>query len=516
VSDETIPDIFTVAGDPLKPGKLFNSSWEYFNSMVAVLLGLMTDDVKRKAYKVVMDAVAKLMGFKSALHAILFTLVDYMNKFFNFGIAQETLAKLYDYLSVVLDKVNWSVDWMLTGSVVVGGENMNFLLSKVVRTFVNVALQGAEAFSNNFSMDTAISWGIQAAEQIANGILENKDALLSEISSMATYATQMSFDQVVAVGAPAALGIHFAYWAYTDPESFYNGVKNTMNTILAPYDYFMYVLNYYPDVKYKQIGDDAFKGTYESPGLTWTKEYQLSGVDGIELPPIQKDQQAALDALDKRYPERSGVFTVDEIDDVVRQIKSSDPVRMMPNVQTMTQVDPSTLLGYGIDGKKNGYISKKSVPQRTDEFRKFGNKLINIGYLDRNTVSLRSKGGWKLKNTPNKIIGGAVAGVLKAMVDNKPPSAEDVLKLTDDEKDYLNKLTASANVDGFNVPTQKKTEEEKLKHEFEKTRGIIAAGNDNPDLIKSFKRMLVQLIHNKQIPKAQASDVLMELHLLGH
>jgi hypothetical protein len=102
------------------------------------------------------------------------------------------------------------------------------------------------------------------------------------------------------------------------------------------------------------------------------------------------------------------------------------------------------------------------------------------------------------------------------MVDNKQPSAEDVLKLNDDEKDYLNKLTSSANVDGFNVPTQKKTEEEKLKHEFEKTRGIIAAGNDNPDLIKQFKRMLVQLIHNKQLPKSQASDVLMELHLLGH
>ncbi len=102
------------------------------------------------------------------------------------------------------------------------------------------------------------------------------------------------------------------------------------------------------------------------------------------------------------------------------------------------------------------------------------------------------------------------------MVDKKQPNADDILQLTDDEKEYLNKLTANANVDGFNVPTKKKTEEEKLKHEFEKTRGIIAAGNDNPDLIKTFKGMLVQLIHNKQIPKSQASDVLMELNLLGH
>jgi len=169
----------------------------------------------------------------------------------------------------------------------------------------------------------------------------------------------------------------------------------------------------------------------------------------------------------------------------------------------------------GIGGRKKGYLSK-SVPQKKDEFILFGKHLINKGLLDDNVVSLRSKGGWKLKNTPNKAVGGAVAGVLKAMVDNKPPPADDVLQLTDEEKEYLNKLTANANVKGFSVPTKKKTEEEKLKHEFEKTRGIIAAGNDNPDLIKQFKRMLVQLIHNKQIPKAQASDVLMELHLLGH
>ncbi len=170
-----------------------------------------------------------------------------------------------------------------------------------------------------------------------------------------------------------------------------------------------------------------------------------------------------------------------------------------------------------IEGRGTSAHISEGVPRKKDEYKQFGKYLVNSGMLDDGVVSMRSKGGWRIKNNKNHCVGGSVKGVLKALLDSKAPSNDDLLALTDEEKEYINKLTKSAGVGSWQeVPTEAKSKNEKLVHEFEKMRGIIAAGNDNPQLVKDFKRMLVQLIQSKQIDRNQAHDILMELTVLGY
>ena len=504
--DSVDPNIFNTAGFPIKDGNsLFDSSWAFFNSLVALIMSFVPDELKYKAFKIIADHVARMMGFPSLIHAILYTMTEYINKMFGSPVTKETMNNYYKYLYAVIDNVNWTLDTYLTVSNVIGFGRTNFLIGKTFGVVRDTAIAGSNAIkSSGFSMETAIQWGKQAATQIAGTIAENKDAFFQDITTMAQY--QLSLDNALSMGLPLAAGIGFAYWAYNDYEDFYNYAKQAIDTMTQPLVY-LYRLTEYPNVVQSEVGDKYEPTTFDIPDIT-------------EMSP---EQRAVDDAM--KAAQRHSNFQ-----DFINKVKDApgqpDPsLREFPKPQAqipvfnpnMARIGQMPQVGLGVGGRKKGYLSKKSVPQRKDEFCMFGKHMINMGLLcDRNTVSLRSKGGWKLKNTPNKIVGGAVAGVLQSMVNNKQPNPDHVLQLTDDEKEYLNKLTASADVDGFNVPTKKKTEEEKLKHEFEKTRGIIAAGNDNPDLIKTFKRMLVQLIHSKQIPKTQAADVLMELHLLGH
>ncbi len=497
------PNLFNTAGYPIKrAGTLFDSSWAFFNSVVALILSVIPDGLKYKAYKFVADHVAKLMGFPSLIHAILYMMTEFVNKMFGSPVSKETMNSYYQYLYAVIDNANFALDSYLTVGSVIGFGKTNFVIGKTFDLVKDTAIAGSNVIkSSGFSMESAVQWGTQAASQIAGVISDNAESFLQDVTTMAQY--HITMDNALSMGLPLAAGIGFAYWAYNDYESLYNYAKQAIDTISQPLVY-LYRLTEYPNVVQNDLTTEP---TAETP----------------DIPEMTPEQRAALDAMKAAQKHSNFQEFMNEVKNAPGQADPS--LREFPKPQTqipvfnpnMARIGQLPQVGLGVGGRKKGYLSKNSVPQKNDEFRMFGKHMINVGLLhDRNTVSLRSKGGWKLKNTPNKAVGGAVAGVLKAMVDNKQPNADDVLSLNDDEKEYLNKLTASANVDGFNVPTKKKTEEEKLKHEFEKTRGIIAAGNDNPDLIKQFKRMIVQLIHNKQIPKSQATDVLMELHLLGH
>ncbi len=466
-------------------------------------------------YKQAMDEFARKLGFSSGAHFATAAATETAFKIYesktNTTIPAETKIAVHGYAQRVADFGEPAADLYMQMGATLGYPATNQFVFTVIKTSYKTAeLGGKYVTQNGYLVESWYEYGkvaaVQYVQQLTPLILEagqQFEAIAIHVAQNPEYFVVGGFTTLVALKI------------YENPQVLWNDLRKLQQANPTLFKIFMGEFNIINGVTREE--KDMIDNVDPEKKITISR-FENSAESVTD--PINLSRGSKLERLIEAIETR-------DLNEQIRIIKEEKqptgnieimPTQNIVNVPTSSnQLGQTTRqVGFGIDGKKKGFISEKSVPQRTDEFRKFGNKLINIGYLDRNTVSLRSKGGWKLKNTPNKIIGGAVAGVLKAMVDNKPPSAEDVLKLTDDEKDYLNKLTASANVDGFNVPTQKKTEEEKLKHEFEKTRGIIAAGNDNPDLIKSFKRMLVQLIHNKQIPKAQASDVLMELHLLGH
>ena len=53
-------------------------------------------------------------------------------------------------------------------------------------------------------------------------------------------------------------------------------------------------------------------------------------------------------------------------------------------------------------------------------------------------------------------------------------------------------------------------------NDFEKMRGMIVGGNDNPELIKNFKKSLLKMEKMKLLPKSDIREIMTDLIQLGH
>jgi hypothetical protein len=51
---------------------------------------------------------------------------------------------------------------------------------------------------------------------------------------------------------------------------------------------------------------------------------------------------------------------------------------------------------------------------------------------------------------------------------------------------------------------------------FQILKGQVLAGNDNKELIKEFKVMLLKFIHNGKVPRGQGMDIICDLMAMGY
>jgi len=58
--------------------------------------------------------------------------------------------------------------------------------------------------------------------------------------------------------------------------------------------------------------------------------------------------------------------------------------------------------------------------------------------------------------------------------------------------------------------------EQQDNHRFEVLKGEINAGNDNKEMIKEFKLLLLKFIHKNKLPRRQAQEILIDLVALGY
>jgi hypothetical protein len=142
----------------------------------------------------------------------------------------------------------------------------------------------------------------------------------------------------------------------------------------------------------------------------------------------------------------------------------------------------------------------------------FGRYIINRNKLNDGVIMIKRPNGSfmgdiqsrrvsnKLKNVFDKIIGGAI------------PSYQDFAKLDEDEKQYLHYVSKKANLlDKLNVPTPNKDEEEKMTNRYEILRGQLVAGNDNRELIKEFKKLILDMSDKQLLPRRQVSEILIDI-----
>lgn len=176
-------------------------------------------------------------------------------------------------------------------------------------------------------------------------------------------------------------------------------------------------------------------------------------------------------------------------------------------------------IGKGIyqPAKRYDIIKKEQIDytkgiEPVKKWVKFGKNVINISKLNDDIISVKREKGSGISGIKAMRVSKKLGNVMRKIVGNGFPSFEELQNLDTDEKDYLYKVVkASDLLEKLNIPTPSKDEEEKDIHQFELMKGQILAGNNNNELIKKFKTLLMKLMQRGSIPKSQAKDILLDL-----
>jgi uncharacterized coiled-coil DUF342 family protein len=225
--------------------------------------------------------------------------------------------------------------------------------------------------------------------------------------------------------------------------------------------------------------------------------------------------------------------TQKEMDAVVKELFDLRDQRDFLNEKVMQlQAQRRSISGNGLKKKRRGRpkgsgVGPKKFEDKIDhtkgikpvkKYHPFGKYFVNSQKLNHgNVLSIKSKSGTNVREYPSRIVSPHLGHVIKTIIGGGVPSWNDMEKLTEDEKDYLYKVSKRAEfADKISIPTPSKDKLEKDIHEFEVCKGEIMAGNDSKELIKKFKLLIIKLSKNGTIPKREATEVMQELLELGY
>lgn len=198
------------------------------------------------------------------------------------------------------------------------------------------------------------------------------------------------------------------------------------------------------------------------------------------------------------------------------------------NPSTIPQKNPLGVAGLGLKrgrGRPQGYRKMKggSIQEPKEDLRKkanfigFGINEIHQKQLDKGLVKIRRSTKSNYMDMPTRRVSTNLQGILKTIVGGGVPNYNDLGKLDEEEKIYLNKLISRSELtDRISVPAPSKDQQEKDIHNFEVMRGQILSGNDSQELVKQFKILIRKLMRQGLLPKADVEDLLTTLIDLGY
>lgn len=142
----------------------------------------------------------------------------------------------------------------------------------------------------------------------------------------------------------------------------------------------------------------------------------------------------------------------------------------------------------------------------------FGRYIINRNKLNDGVVMIKRPNGAFMGDLQSRRVSNNLRNIFQKVVGGNVPNFQDFSKLDNDEIEYLHYVAKKTNLlDKLQVPTPNKDTEEKMVSRYEVLRGQIIAGNDNKELIKEFKKLLLDMSDKKLLPRRQVSDILIDI-----
>jgi len=195
------------------------------------------------------------------------------------------------------------------------------------------------------------------------------------------------------------------------------------------------------------------------------------------------------------------------------------------NVRTIVPPPTVEAEGYGIRKRRVGRPKgsgickpkEKIQLEKPQVYSKFGVLEINNKLLGSGIVKVRRNTKSSINDIPAKRVSSNLQNIFKSIVGGGIPKFEDLTKLDNDEKNYLNRIINKSDLQSkLSIPAPSKDQEEKDIHAFEVMKGEIMSGNDSKEMIKKFKFLTLKLMNQGLLPKTDVLALMENLTLLGY
>jgi len=157
----------------------------------------------------------------------------------------------------------------------------------------------------------------------------------------------------------------------------------------------------------------------------------------------------------------------------------------------------------------SGYGIQFPVSKNQDEYISIGKYKAHKTKLMGGKLQMRSNNNNQIHNLKSQNITKNIRDILLKLNKDETINFSDVDKLNTEEKDQLYMIGKQLHITQlFDIPSTLKSQEDKLKDEFILLRGSLIAGNNNPDLLRKFKIVLLKMKNKKLISLQEYNEVL--------
>ena len=178
---------------------------------------------------------------------------------------------------------------------------------------------------------------------------------------------------------------------------------------------------------------------------------------------------------------------------------------------------PTTNLTSGGNYYQKPKIDTSHKVEKVPSYIEFGKHVLHQHNLQGGILQIRRRSGTIINDLPRQAVGGKLKKVLITLTGTGSPSFEDINELSDSEKNLLNKIVKTCKIDQrLLVPTPNKNKEEQDFNRLQILSGEITAGNNNPQIVKELKTILLRLKNVGRIPKKHAHEIMEDLLSLGY
>lgn len=270
--------------------------------------------------------------------------------------------------------------------------------------------------------------------------------------------------------------------------------EGTYESRLAPFDFRTLEANEWRSLRGRIVKElkRQIKEENISADQKQRRRFVLAFIDGNE----------ALGGKSKTFPNFRDFFATD------RGMETLDELN-----QFLGAVAGRGIRGRGLSRTKSAPILKEGIG-KTERFAKFGRYMIDKQKLKDGQCVIRFTSGACIHKIPARRIGKEVQNVLGKISGGALPNFDDINALSQDDRRYLYNIQKLAKMDG-GIPSPDKEAEQKEMEEFEKMRGQILAGNDNKELVKKFKMILLKYAKDGRLPRREVNEILIEMASIG-